>query len=477
MRPNLRMMFYRNEWLRCFCLLYFFTGAFCRLATAQQDNVVSRLIGNDRLGKKDSVANWTIHAQITTVYQYHPAFHADYSGINSMNNKADGALSLTSTLFVGRKLWKGAAIYANPEISGGMGLSGAHGIAGFPNGEIYRVGNPTPTPFIARLFIQQVIPLGHSGYDVEETDQNQLAGKTPTSKVVITVGKFCLSDFFDDNSCSHDARTQFLNWSLMASGSWDFPADTRGYTSGFVVEFIKPLWALRFSAVMVPRQANALQMDWQLNKANSETVEVEKRWNVKNHTGVARATGFITFSRAPYYKDAINALQTGDTAESSLLIGVISGQTAWDTFGGIKYGFGLNVEQDLGYGIGVFARGNWSDGHSATWAFTEIDNNAQLGMLMKGTLWKRPMDNFGVAGVVNGLSPLHRQYLEMGGYGFILGDGGLNYRPEMILEVFYNVQLAQFLFISPDYQFILNPGYNKDRGPVHVPGLRVHLEF
>ena len=465
------------EIMRSFFLTCILTGFLSQLTFAQQDNVVSRLIGNDRLGKKDSVANWTIHAQITTVFQYHPAFHAYYSGPNSLNSNAEKALSLTSTIFLGRKLWKGAAIYVNPELSGGMGLSGAHGVAGFPNGEIYRVGSPTPTPFIARLFIQQIIKLGKSDYDVQPTDQNQLAGKIPSSRVVITVGKFCLSDFFDANTYNHDARSQFLNWSLMAHGAWDFPADTRGYTSGFVVEFIKPLWAVRFSAVMVPKQGNALQMDWQINKANSETVEFEKDWKYKGHPGAARATGFITFSRAPYYKDATHAIQTNDSANINLLTGIISGQTTWNTFGGIKYGFGLNVEQDMGYGIGLFARGSWNDGHSATWAFTEIDNSAHLGITMKGNLWKRPTDYWGVALAVNGISPVHRQYLELGGSGFIIGDGALNYRHEIILEAFYNVQLASFVFISPDYQFILNPGYNKDRGPVHVPGLRVHLEF
>jgi len=449
----------------------------CRICFAQNDNVISRLIGNDRLGKKDSVANWSIHAQITAVYQYHPAFRADYSGINSLSNTSASALSLTSTIFVGRKLWKGAAIYANPELSGGQGFNGAHGVAGFPNGEIYRVGSPSPTPFIARLFIQQVIKLKNSDVDMQETDVNQLAGKLPKSRVVITVGKFCLSDFFDGNNYDHDARSQFLNWSLMASGSWDFPADTRGYTSGFVVEVIKPLWAFRFSSVMVPRIANGLRMDWQLNKANSETAEFEKDWSYKGHTGVLRATGFASFTRAPKYKEVINAMLSGDTAESNFLIDIVSGQATWDTFGGLKYGFGLNIEQDLGYGIGVFARGNWSDGHSADWAFTQIDNNFQLGMLMKGTLWKRPTDNFGVAIATNGLSPLQKEYLELGGYGFIIGDGKLNYGRETVLEVFYNAQLAKFIFISPDYQFIVNPGYNKDRGPVHVPGIRVHLEF
>jgi high affinity Mn2+ porin len=446
----------------------------------QQDQaqpVISRMIGNEKLGKKDSVANWTIHAQLSTVYQYHPSFQVAYSGPSSLSSKSEGALSLTTTLFLGRKLWKGAAFYVNPEITGGQGLSGGHGIAGFPNGEIYRVGNPSPTPFFARMYIQQIITLGKSDYDVQSSDINRLAGKLPSSRVVISLGKFCLADFFDGNNFNHDARTQFLNWSLMANGSWDFAADTRGYTSGLVVEFIKPLWAFRFSFVQVPKIANGLPMDYQINKANAETAEFEKDWKYKGHTGAARLTGFINFTRAPYYKDAISAKQSDDTARWNYLVSIISSQTTWNTFGGIKYGFGISIDQDLGYGLGVFARGNWSDGHSAAWAFTDIDNNTQLGILMKGTLWKRPSDNFGIAGAINGISPVHRQYLELGGYSFIIGDGRLNYGPETILEVFYNVQLANFLFISPDYQFVANPGYNKDRGPVHVPGIRVHLKI
>ncbi len=448
-----------------------------QLTVAQKDNVVSRLIGNDRLGKKDSVANWTIHAQITTVYQYHPGFKAAYSGVNSMDKNAEGALSLTSTIFLGRKLWKGAAIYFNPELSGGSGLSHATGAAGFPNGEIYRVGSPSPTPFIARLYLQQNIKIGHSSDDIQSTDQNQLAGKIPSSRITITLGRFCLSDFFDDNSYDHDARSQFLNWSLMAAGAWDFPADVRGYTQGLVVEVIKPLWAVRFASVLVPLQANGLKMDWHYNKANSETAEFEKRWRVKGLLGVARATCFITFSKAPYYKGAIQTLQTGDTATSNLLIGVISGHQEWNTYGGIKYGFGLNVEQQITENVGVFARGNWSDGHSATWAFTEIDNSAQFGLSIAGSYWKRPTDVFGIAGVVNGLSPLHKQYLSLGGNGFIVGDGALRYGSEAIMEVYYKAQIASFIAVSLDYQLIANPGYNKDRGPVHIPGIRLHLEI
>jgi len=443
------------------------------LFSSAQDNVMGRLIGNERPGKKDSVANWTVHAQLTAIYQYHPSFHADYSGINSLSSSAAGALSLTTTIFLGRKLWKGAAVYVNPELAGGEGLSGAHGIAGFPNGDIYRVGNPIPTPFFARVYLQQVIALGHSDYDIQSSDKNQLGGKTPTSKVVLTLGKFGISDFFDANTYSHDARSQFMNWSLMASGSWDFPADVRGYTYGLVAELDKPLWAIRAAFVTEPTIANGSDLDLHVNKANSETLEGEKRWKLKGHLGVIRVTGFLCFTKAPKYSDATAQLLMGD----STLEKIISGATEGYTYGSIKYGFGVNAEQELTDYLGIFVRGNWSDGHTATWAFTEIDNNVQLGMNMKGTLWKRPLDNWGVALTTNGISKEHQAYLEAGGHGFIIGDGHLNYARESAIETYYKVQIASFLAVSPDYQFVVNPAYNKDRGPVHIIGLRVHFDI
>jgi high affinity Mn2+ porin len=442
------------------------------LSAEAQTPVFSRLIGNERLGKKDSVANWTIHAQLTTVYQYHPAFHAGYSDLNSLNPKSEGALSLTTTIFLGRKLWKGAAIYVNPELAGGAGFSGAHGMAGFPNGETYRVGNPTPTPFFARVYLQQIIALKHSAYDVQESDKNQLAGKVPTSRVVISLGKFGISDFFDANSYSHDARSQFMNWSLMASGAWDFPADVRGYTYGLILELIKPKWAIRAATVTEPKLANGAVLDLHYDKTNSETIEGEKRWKIKGHIGVVRATGFIAITTAPKYKDATAGLIAGDTSLSRVIMGLAQG-----THSSIKYGFGINAEQELTDYMGVFVRGNWNDGKTATWAFTEVDNNVQLGMSMKGKLWKRPTDTWGVALVTNGISKDHQDYLRAGGHGFIIGDGKLNYARENIIETYYRAQIASFLSISLDYQFAINPGYNKDRGPVHIIGARIHFDI
>jgi high affinity Mn2+ porin len=461
--------------------LFLITSLLSLKAVAQsQDSVKkeSRLsfteINNNRSGT-DSVANWSLHMQVSTVYQSHSAFSVPYAGPKSLSNKSDDALSLTHTIFLGRELWKGAAVYFNPELTGGKGLSGATGIAGFPNGEIYRVGNPTPTPFVARIFLQQTIALKNSEYESVGSDINQLGGKKPTSKIVIQLGKLCIADFFDANNYNHDARSQFLNWSLMAHGAWDFPADTRGYTWGGVIELIKPKWSLRFASVAVPRIANGLPMEYSISgsrQAHSEALEYERKWSVKDHSGAIRTTLYMTFCKAPKYRDAINAM----AKEDSSLNKIISGQVEGTTYGGMKYGVGINLEQEIHKGVGVFARINWNDGQYSTWAFTEIDHSAQLGITIKGKFWKRPNDLFGIAGVVNGLSQDHADYLKAGGIGIIIGDGYLNYGNEYIMETFYRMQLSDNLFISPDYQLVVNPGYNQDRkGPVSIPGVRIHI--
>ena len=424
--------------------------------------------------KGNKTSDWTLHFQTTVVYQHQSSFKALYSGQNSLDTSANEAYSQTSTLFLGRKLWKGAAAFLNPEVTGGRGISHVLGLAGATNGEIYRVGNPQPTPFIARAYIQQTIPLKAGSNENRKEDQNQIADSIPTSRMVFSFGKFCISDFFDDNSYNHDARSQFLNWSIMAHGAWDFPADLRGYTSGLVIELVKPTWALRFAAVRVPRLANGLEMDWHIDKANSETLEFEKKWTINKHPGVVRATTFITFSKAPDYLSAINDLKKGDSTRYY----VLSGKIEWNNYEGRKYGFAINAEQEIASGIGIFTRGSWSDGHSGDWAFTEIDRNFQLGLNFSGERWKRKEDALGICVAVNGLSPDHIAYLKAGGMGFIIGDGKLNYGTENIFEIYYRANITSFLAVSADYQYITNPGYNKDRsGPILVPGIRVHVEF
>lgn len=381
--------------------------------------------------------------------------------------------SLTATLFLGRKLWKGASVYVNPEVSGGKGLSFARGVAGALNGETYRVGEVAPAVFIARAYLQQHIPIGNTTYETVQDDVNQVTELVPTSRITISAGKFAISDFFDDNPYSKDPRTQFLNWSVWANGAWDYPANTRGYTEGVVAELVKPKWTLRVATVAVPRIANFHLMEYQITKAHSETFELEHKLSINKRPGAISLIVSNTHSQAPSYADGISAVQTGDSA----ILKVINGEEEHHAYGGKKLGIGLNIGQELADGVGVFSRLGWNDGKYASWAFTEIDRTATAGVSVNGSRWKRSGDVWGLSGALNGISKPHRDFLKAGGYGFIIGDGKLNYGSEGIIETYYSAQLAKFLWLTFDYQFVNNPGYNKDRGPVHAFAVRGHVTF
>ena len=417
-------------------------------------------------------ANWTSHFQSTIIAQKHSGFQSPYKGENSLADSVEPtAVSLTSTLFLGRRLWKGAAVYLNPEVAGGKGLSFATGVAGALNGETYRVGATEPQVFIARAYLQQHIALPGTKYEYVSDDANQLAGRIPTDRITISVGKFAISDFFDYNSYGKDPRTQFFNWSIWANGAWDYPADTRGYTYGIVTELIRPAWAIRFSSVAVPRIANFHLLEYKIPRAHSETLELEHKIAINKRRGDVRVIFSNTRSKAPSYTDGINALATNNT----FLLNVITGDVENNSYGGKKFGLGFNIEQELTNEIGFFSRIGWNDGKYASWAFTEIDQTFTAGLSVKGNWWKRNEDIFGIAVANNGISSGHRNFLKEGGYGFIIGDGTLNYGHETIIESYYNAKVLKFLWLSFDYQFVKNPAFNKDRGPVHVFGLRGHI--
>ena len=421
---------------------------------------------------KDS--KWTSHFQLTIIGQKHSSFSSSYIGKKSLADTVEPtAVSLTSTLFLGRRLWKGAAFYFNPEASGGKGLSYASGVAGALNGETYRVGEVAPQVFIARAYFQQHIPLGHTSYEHVADDVNLIAGNVPTSRITITAGRFAMSDFFDYNTYAKDPRAQFFNWSAWANGAWDYPADTRGYTYGLIAAFVKPQWSLKLSSVAVPRIANYHLMEYKFGKAHSETLELEHTYSINKHPGAFRFLISSTHSQAPSYKDGIEAVAAHDT----FLLSVIEGAEEHKVYGGKKLGLGINAEQELSNSFGIFGRLGWNDGKDVSWAFTEIDRTANLGISVKGIAWKRANDVLGLVGVVNGISQDHRTYLQAGGYGFIIGDGALNYGTENIIEAYYNAQLNSFLWLTFDYQFVNHPGYNKDRGPVNVFGVRGHVAF
>lgn len=435
-------------------LLLFFSTFPC-LAQTKQDSL--------KIDRK-----WNIHFQSTVINQYHPAFPASYSGTNSLNQNPESRTSVSGTLFFGARLWKGAEAYFNPELTGGAGFSQTTGIAGFPNGEVYRVSDANPHIYIARLYFKQVFALSRE-YEYKEDAINQIASKAPTSYFAISAGKFSVMDFFDNNSYSHDPRKQFFNWALMGNGAWDYPANTRGYTYGVVLEFVKPTLAVRFSSVLVPTTANGSTMDHDILHARSDAFEFEHKYSLGNQTGTIRWMTYLSHARMGNYNEAIT---WGINHHTTPAIDSVR------TTGRTKFGFGVNLEQPLSKSIGIFLRASWNDGKNETWAFTEIDRHLSAGLVVNGASWKRKDDNFGFAQIVNGISAEHRNYLKAGGYGFIIGDGNLNYGNEYISEIYYSFRFfMNGLWLTPDYQLIVNPGYNKNRGPVNAFGLRLHIEI
>lgn len=343
-------------------------------------------------------------------------------------------------------------------------MSATNGVAGFPNGEVYRVGDPEPVITISRVFMRQTIALGDTRTNVE-SQAGQVRGTTPSKRIVITAGKFSIVDIFDANTYSHDPRSQFFNWSIMSACAWDYPANTRGYTYGMVVELIQPQWAVRVASNTVPEEANGPFMDLHYSQAHSETIQVDRAVSMHSRPGVVRLIAYNTFAHMGSYKQAVVQNPTAPDI------------TMTRAYGRTKSGFAVNAEQELTDNIGVFGRLSWNDGQNETWAFTEIDRSLNIGMQLSGSMWQRASDKVGIALVANGLSDPHRQYLASGGYGFIIGDGRLNYGSELIAEVYYSGKLFNNFWVSPDYQFIIDPAYNKDRGPVHVVGVRGHVEF
>jgi high affinity Mn2+ porin len=406
-------------------------------------------------------AQWTVHAQSTFIDQAQPGFSADYSGANSLDNDGENAHTVTATIFLGRALWPGAGLYLDPELTQGNGLSGTTGIAGFPEGEATHAGGTEAQVSTARFFLRQTFGFG-GGSEAIEDDQNQLAGKQDVDRLTVTLGKFAAADIFDGNAYSHDPRTQFLNWSLMDDTAWDYPANAKGYTGGAAVEWNRRTWTLRWAIMMEPAEANGPALDPHVAKFHGQVLEWERRYELGGRSGTVRPMVYWNRADMGGYAEALQ-----EPAPS-----VISTRSQRS-----KAGAGLSWDQELTADLGAFARFGWNDGKAESWAFTEVDQAESAGLSWKPAAWGRSQDTLGAALAVDGLSGLHRSYLAAGGYGFIVGDGRLNYSTEDLAEVYYAWRPAPWLALTPDYQFVLHPGYNRDRGPVSVFALRVHLEF
>lgn len=419
-------------------------------------------------------ARGAAHFQFTAISQGHFAFKSDYAGKNSLQSKAQwGATSITSTLFLGKRLWKGAAFYLNPEISGGEGLSGALGVGGGLNGETYRVARPSPSIYVARAYLQQHIALPAAEWTMTDDDINQVKMLVPTRRLTLSAGRLELSDFFDDNKYAHDAREQFSNWALMANGAWDYPANTRGYNYIAQAEWAIPGWAARISTAAVPTAANGANLEYGFNGKHSEALQLDRFYKLKNKPGAVRLLYSQNFSRQPAYRSGLQALITGDSAT----LRIFEGEREGTAPRGKKLAVGISAEQELSQDMGAFMRIGWNDGKYATWAFTEIDRSLSFGLNINGNRIKRPDDVLGIGIAINGLSQPHRDFLRAGGYGFILGDGTLNNAPEQIAEIYYCARFTHFCFLTLDYQLVVNPGYNAARGPVSAVAMRAHVRI
>jgi high affinity Mn2+ porin len=414
----------------------------------------------------------SLHAQATVLPQHALAFTSPYMGENSLIPNEPIRTSITTTLFAAYKPFAHTYLVFNPEMAAGKGLSKTTGVAGFPNGEIYRVGSPTPQIFVARLYAEQRIPLSKHKELVED-DQNQIQDIGNADYISILAGKFALTDFFDQSEVSHDARTQFMNWSLMANGAWDYPANVRGYTYGIVAQAIWKKYAVRIAETSIPIEANGTALEWKGKDASGFVAEISM-----NKFGIFKKATATNYHKlhVGYYR---NRAQMGNY-EAAIKLGLQTFTTPDITetrmYGRSKNGYYINLDNHFGY-LHHFVRHSANDGKNETWAFTEIDNSWATGFLLDGNIWKRKKDALGIACVTNGISNAHQQYLANGGYGFIVGDGKLNYGRESIVEIFYSLHVWKKLFVSPDYQYITNPAYNKDRGPASVLGLRFHVEL
>ncbi|HWZ44582.1 MAG TPA: carbohydrate porin [Candidatus Saccharimonadales bacterium] len=419
--------------------------------------------------KHSETSRFWISGQENVIVQGHPAFSARYSGPNSLKAQPEARTSFLTTLFLGVQPVEGTELLLDFESASGHGISDALGVAGFTNLDVVRNPLLSAKPYLARLQVRQVLAL------TQERSKSargplSLATELPARRLEFRAGKFGTADFFDVNAPGSDSHLQFLNWTVDANGAYDYAADTRGYTWGAVIEFQDRNWGVRFGEMLMPKVANGPRLEWNLRKAHAENVEAEFRHSwLPQRAGVIRFLSYVNHANMGSYRDAV-----GDFLARRTRVPDITAHPQRTT---IKYGFGLNTEQEVTARLRVFARLGWNEGQHETFAYTEVDSTGLLGADYRGDRWKRSLDKVGAAVVSNGISKDHALYLKLGGQGFLLGDGNLTYGREWIIETYYNLHLWRGIFTAANLQYITNPGYNRDRGPVAVPGIRLHVDF
>jgi high affinity Mn2+ porin len=409
---------------------------------------------------------WAIHGQGTNVWLLQPAFRSPYQGPQSLSPATNGRETVDVTLYAGIRPWPGAEIWINPEVDQGFGLSNTFGVAGYPSGEAYKVGKAEPYVVVQRGFLRQTINLGGAAEKLDP-DLNQLGGTQAANRLVFTIGKYSIVDIFDTNKYAHDPRNDFFNWSIIDQGAFDYAANSWGYTYGGSAEWYEDWWTARAGVFDLSQAPNTAALSHGFGQGQF-VAELEERHSLWDQPGTLKFLYWLTRGNLATYLDAISlGKATGTTPSTGA---VRSFRT--------KDGFGLNLEQQLATDFGVFARASLSRGTVEEVDFTDINKSISGGLSLTGSRWGRPDDTVGLAGAINRISHQGKLYLAAGGLGGIIGDGQLpNAGPEQILELYYNVALFSFAHFTADYQFIKNPAYNRDRGPVSVFGLRLHVQY
>jgi hypothetical protein len=409
-----------------------------------------------------------LSGQANFIFQTHPPFDAKYSGRNSLAPNYEKATSRVLTLYTGVRLNNSTEILVDIEEAGGSALSTGLGLAGNTDLDIVRNPLLSKAPYLARGMIHKVFALSKDKVESERTPLS-LFDELPRRRLEVRFGKFSLPDFFDLNSVGSDTHFQFTNWSVDNNGAWDYAADTRGYTVGVMADYQDRNWGFRFVEGLMPKVANGIDLVWRPWQVHAENFEFElRRGPFPKKPGVVRLLAYTNYANMGIYRDQIIQAEQNHIASDIT-------RHPWHITR--KYGFGVNLEQNLTRNLTAFARGGWDNGKTESFAYTEIDLTFAEGLRVNGTKWHRKQDRVGIAFVSNGIKKDHQNYLAAGGFGFLLGDGKLNYGRENILEAFYTAHLWRGIYIAPGVQHINNPGYNRDRGPVVVPSFRAHVEF
>lgn len=406
---------------------------------------------------------FAVHGQATFVLQATPGFRSPYSGENSLApNQARETVDATA--FIGVRPWAGAEVWVDPEIDQGFGLSNTLGVAGFPSAEAYKVGRTAPYFRLQRAFLRQTIDLRGDRAAVG-ADANQLAGARTADRLVATVGKFGVGDVFDTNRYAHDPRGDFLNWSLVDAGSFDYAADAWGYSTGVAAEWYRGPWTLRLGGFDLSTIPNGETLEKGFGQYQVDA-EIEHRHRIAGRDGAVRVTVFRNRGRFGRFDDALALAAATGTAPDTALV------RARRT----RMGVDVNIEQAIGDSVGLFARAGFADGAVEPYDFSDIDRSAAVGAAIAGTRWGRADDTFGVAAVANGISREHQRYLDAGGVGVLVGDGRLPHPGvEAIGEAYYRWRFSKVADAGFDYQLVVNHGYNRDRGPANVFAIRLHV--